>query len=155
MITKLQTAIIFDIDGTLMPNEERSEHKEQVKNGDYSWFYEKTPHLMPKPWAVSLINNLAREHKIFFITARPEIIKKQTEKWIRARFTLIPCFPLLLHFILLMRPINDTSSDPSLKKNLYEEHIKGKYKVLLAVDDNAEVLRMWRTYNIPTMQIKY
>ena len=42
-MSKLKTAIIVDIDGTLMNNEESHKHKEEIARGDFTWFRKEIP----------------------------------------------------------------------------------------------------------------
>jgi hypothetical protein len=42
-----------------------------------------------------------------------------------------------------MRPEGDTRPDEVVKRELYKEHIKGKYNVIAVFDDRAKVCRMW------------
>ena len=45
---------------------------------------------------------------------------------------------------LYMRKTGDHRDDTIVKKELYEEHIKGKYNVIGVFDDRPKVIRMWK-----------
>ena len=47
--------------------------------------------------------------------------------------------------LLLMRPEEDQKTDDAtIKKQLYLDHVQGRYGVVLAIDDRPRVVRMWR-----------
>lgn len=148
---ELPTACIMDIDGTCMDNEESNKHKEEIANDDWSWFEKMIPYFIPEPWAITLINNLASKHRIIFISARTENCRYKTEKWLKYWFEFKPYFP----FRLLLRSDGDRRADHVLKASIFEENIVGRYNILFAIDDNAEVLKMWRKHKIPTLRAQY
>jgi hypothetical protein len=45
---------------------------------------------------------------------------------------------------LIMRATNDHRSSAVIKKELYEQHVKGKYDAFLVYEDDNEVVDMWR-----------
>ena len=45
---------------------------------------------------------------------------------------------------LVMRKTGDYRKDSIVKREMFEEHIEGKYNVLFVLDDRNQVVDMWR-----------
>ena len=56
----------------------------------------------------------------------------------RLEINEIPCSELL------MRKADDVRKDSIVKREMYEEHIKGKYNVKFVFDDRPQVVKTWR-----------
>lgn len=55
-----------------------------------------------------------------------------------------------------MRPAGDTRHDSDIKRELYMEHIAGKYYVQLVLDDRNQVVDLWRKeLGLPCFQVGY
>jgi hypothetical protein len=54
-----------------------------------------------------------------------------------------------------MRPENDQRKDTVVKDEIYENHIKGRYNVLLIADDRQSVVDMWRSKGMKVAQVAY
>jgi hypothetical protein len=53
-----------------------------------------------------------------------------------------------------MRADGDSRGDVIVKKEIYDLFIKGKYNVMLAIDDRKKVCRFWREdLGIPVLQL--
>ena len=53
-----------------------------------------------------------------------------------------------------MRATGDKRKDTIVKKEIWDNHIYGKYNVFLAIDDRPSVVRMWRQdVGIPVLQV--
>lgn len=50
-----------------------------------------------------------------------------------------------------MRTTDDRRDDTIVKRELYENNIKGKYNVLFCVDDRPKVVRMWKEQGLQVM----
>jgi len=53
---------------------------------------------------------------------------------------------------LFMRRDGDTRPDYEVKRGILD-HIESRYRVVLAVDDNPNVLRLWRERGIRTIEV--
>lgn len=51
-----------------------------------------------------------------------------------------------------MRNNGDKRSDTIVKKEIYEEHIKGKYNIIGVVDDRPKVVRMWELQGLKVLK---
>ena len=86
--------------------------------------------------------------KIIFLTGREDKgnVRKITEEAIRKmNFT---------NFDLIMRDENDYRPSHVVKLSKYVEHIKRKYKVDFAIDDDPNCIDMWDKCGINTLQVR-
>jgi predicted kinase len=54
---------------------------------------------------------------------------------------------------IFMRKTGDTRKDSVVKEEIYNNNIKGKYKVLAVFDDRDQVVEMWRRVGLFTLQV--
>lgn len=78
-------------------------------------------------------------YTVIFMSGRDGSCEKQTLKWLRER-AAIPYEPINL----FMREAGDNRKDSIVKRELYEQYVKGKYNVLFVLDDRDQVVQMWR-----------
>ena len=137
---KKKPAVIFDIDSTLVNDDFQKALIPKDKHDRDGWdecakYYDTcTPN---KP-CVMLVKRFSDTHKIIFITSRED--RKNGR-----RDTEIELIKAIgeIDFILLMRPENDFSPSQKVKKKLYKDHVKSKYNVLFAVDDDKKNIKMF------------
>lgn len=134
---KLPRAFICDIDGTLA-------HNLSGRN----WYsldkvIDDTPNyaLMHLFDAIQLFrDDFPRSHSkythIILLSGRKESARAATEAWLE--HWMIP------YDELIMRADDDNRQDAITKKELYENHIQGKYNTLAVFDDRPQVVDMWR-----------
>jgi 3-deoxy-D-manno-octulosonate 8-phosphate phosphatase KdsC-like HAD superfamily phosphatase len=119
-------AIICDIDGTLSDMGERKPYdfenvdKDNVKHATAE--------------AVRVFHTAG--YRIILFSGREDSSKTKTAAWLKTN--AIP------YHDLYMRKAKDFRKDAVIKKELYEKHVKDKYKVLLVLDDRDQVVKMWR-----------
>lgn len=53
-----------------------------------------------------------------------------------------------------MRSDGDDRRDDIVKKELYDNHIKGKYNVKYVFDDRSRVIDMWRKEGLRCLQVQ-
>lgn len=86
--------------------------------------------------------------RIILFSGREDISKQKTIAWL-AKNT-IP------YHELYMRKAHDYRKDTIIKRELYEQHVKDTYDVLLVLDDRDQVVKMWREeLNLPCFQVDY
>jgi hypothetical protein len=87
--------------------------------------------------------------RVLFVSGRAEVGRAETTRWLRdkAGWWANPS-------ILLMRPDGDYRQDTEVKYEMWENHIKDKHTVLLALDDRPEMVAMWRSMDIPCWQVR-
>ena len=133
-------AIIFDIDSTLVNDDIQKalipENKKDRAGWDECAKYYDT--CVPNKSCVTLVKKFSDTHKIIFITSREDRQngRKDTE------IELIKAIGDI-DFMLLMRPENDFSPSQKVKKKLYKDHVKDKYDVIMAVDDDKKNIKMF------------
>lgn len=89
--------------------------------------------------------------KIFFFTGRTDNFQPQTERFLTNKCRLpITDDPILQ---LSMRKTGDSRHDDVVKKEMFDNHIKGHYNVLAVIDDRAKVVRMWRSMGLPVFDV--
>ena len=123
--SKLEDAVIFDIDGTLAL---------MGKRGPFDWddVYKDS---INEIVAEQLAFHKSKGRKILVVTGRDGVCRKVTEDW------------LDLHELeydeMFMRPNDDYRKDTAIKKEIYLNEIKDKYNVLAVYDDRLQVIRTW------------
>jgi hypothetical protein len=56
-------------------------------------------------------------------------------------------------YLLLMRAANDRRRDSLVKRELYDQHVAGRYSVLAVFDDRAQVIReCWGQLGLPVFR---
>ena len=97
-----------------------------------------------------LISYFEKGHRIVFLTARSEEIRKITQKRINQELP-----ELSEKFMLLMRPIGNLDEDYILKeKMICKLSAESQLKYFLAIDDDSKNCEMFKKYKIPTFQWK-
>lgn len=120
----LLRCIIVDIDGTLSNSSQRKIFDFKECGSDKV--------IEPVGYVV---RKLLQSCCLILLSGREEICRKETEKWLTDNY--IP------FDVLLMRKEGDYRADTIIKKELFEEHIHGKYNPLFIIDDRPAVLQMW------------
>ena len=132
---KLPNAVIFDMDGTL---------SHMVNRGPFDW---------DKVYRDDLDIIVARQlemhknngDKILIVSGRDSSCKKETSEWLEM-------YGLGFDDIF-MRKEGDYRKDSIIKEEIYLNHIKGKYNILIAYDDRNQVVDKWRELGIKCFQV--
>ncbi len=122
----LPSAVICDIDGTLA---------HMVNRGPYDtskYLDDEKDELVH--WAFARLS--AEGGKRIICSGRSDEFRSDTEQWLAKKG--------ITYDFLLMRPAGDVRKDSIIKRELYEQHIKGKFNVRLVLDDRNQVVDMWR-----------
>jgi phosphoglycolate phosphatase-like HAD superfamily hydrolase len=138
------TAYIFDVDGTLA-NVDPYLHHVRGSNRDYDAFHEASIDALPNVEVVEMLNNaVADQHAILIVTSRKDKWRGLTSMWLAKN-------NLRAH-ALFMRSDEDNRPDYEVKRDILHK-INNHWKVLHAVDDNPNVIRLWEDNQIPTTKI--
>ena len=128
-------AIICDIDGTLAlfgdANPYDRDFSKDVKNNIVHH-------------TLSLLRN-AYGAKVILCSGRQEKNREATVKWLNDGQVSFD--------ELFMRKTNDVRKDTEVKKEIYENQIKGKYNVKVVLDDRNQVVDMWRSLGLTCFQV--
>lgn len=83
-------------------------------------------------------------HRIFFLTARSEVIAAPTINFLQARTGLIPGKDFLINF----RPVDDKSSPVESKRVRLLKILEQGHQILFAIDDEPEICKMYCEHKI-------
>lgn len=131
----LPTAVICDLDGTLALLNGRNPYDsgkcgKDLLNGDVH----------------EILVRLGLP--VIFMSGREERFRPQTVKWLN-----VFAGAELAKAALYMRPTRDKRKDSIVKQELYEAHVKGKFRVLAVFDDRNQVVEMWRSIGLTCCQV--
>jgi phosphoglycolate phosphatase-like HAD superfamily hydrolase len=84
-------------------------------------------------------------YEIVLVTGRPETYREHTEAWLEKNG--------IEYSELIMRNVDDRTSNADFKQRVIDEHVTGKRDVILAIDDNPRTVRMFRANGIVTLDV--
>lgn len=125
-------AVICDLDGTLCLFGE-----ENPFDRDFSKDLENEP-------VAAVLRSLDLYQELIITSGRSDKHAEATVAWLHRhdiRFDQ-------LH----MRKEGDFRKDVIVKREMYEEHIQGKFNVLFVLDDRSSVVRLWRSLGLVCLQ---
>lgn len=128
--------IIFDVDGTLA-------HMDDLR-GPFEWHKVATDRVDE---TVKRMFQMHRKHgdKIIVLSGRDGECYVETEKWLLENG--------LRPDALFMRGKKDNRKDSIIKREIYDNEIKDKYKVVVIYDDRNQVVEMWRSLGLKVFQV--
>jgi predicted kinase len=134
----LPPAIICDLDGTLAIIHDRSPFDATRCETD----------LLNIPVAEIIKTYHEKGVKIILMSGREDNARSQTMNWLS--YNKIP------YNALYMRKRGDMRKDAIVKKELYEQHVKGQFYVQFVLDDRNQVVDLWRLdLGLPCLQVNY
>jgi predicted kinase len=134
----LPPAIICDLDGTLAIIHDRSPFDATRCETD----------LLNIPVAEIIKTYHEKGVKIILMSGREDNARSQTMNWLS--YNKIP------YNALFMRKRGDMRKDAIVKKELYEQHVKGQFYVQFVLDDRNQVVDLWRLdLGLPCLQVNY
>lgn len=142
----METALIVDMDNTISLNVTK---RPWYGPGFEERVFEDSVNEMVNRAASALFEDGTVQH-LLFVSGRMEVGRSETERWLRdkAGWGMGPS----VH--LLMRKDEDTRPDHVIKREIYDQHIRDHYDVLLALDDKPSILELWRSLDIPAWQVR-
>ncbi|OGW10302.1 MAG: hypothetical protein A2W75_02735 [Nitrospinae bacterium RIFCSPLOWO2_12_39_15] len=138
----MKQAIIVDLDGTLANCDHRRHFVEQ-KPKDWNKFYAGIEKDTVNKWCKTLLQKF-HDTFIIIVSGRPDNYRDITLNWLEAQS--------IFYDKIFMRKSGDYRTDYIVKKELYEEHIKGEYEVIIVIDDRKQVVNMWRKEGLVCLQ---
>lgn len=122
----LPRAVIVDVDGTLA---------HMVDRGPFDWDKVGSDALDPRVFdAVNAFYGLG--YQVILLSGRDGSCRLETEEWLNGHS--VP------RHELRMRVADDMRPDYVVKRELFENHIRGRFYPWLVIDDRDQVVRMWR-----------
>jgi hypothetical protein len=136
----LPKAIICDIDGTIAKMHDRGPYDVTLYHTD----------VLNEPVADLVDRYVDDGFYILFVTGRKEDHRLETSAWLQS-------FQYLdgdekQH--LFMRKHRDLRNDSVVKRELFDEHIRGKFDVRFVLDDRNRVVNMWRNLGLTVFQVE-
>ena len=135
---KLPRVAICDIDGTLVIKCDRDIF-------DYSRVEVDKPNLP----IVRLVQVLAYDRDIIFMSGRDDACFEQTRNWLVEHLGY--AYPESVE--LYMRKTGDKRKDAIVKRELFDKHIRDQYQVDYVIDDRNSVVEMWRSLGLTVLQV--
>ena len=128
----LPTAIICDLDGTLAlfgaANPYSRDFSQDQLNGTVAGILERFP-----------------QDTIVLCSGRTAKYMPETVEWLHNEG--------VRYDHLWMRAEGDSRKDAVVKREIYEEHIQGKFNVRFVLDDRDQVVRLWRELGLTCLQV--
>lgn len=135
----LPTAVIVDIDGTLAEMGDRGPYDEHLVYADPV-----REHVLITVDAL----RLSAGAKVLIMSGRSEQCRAETVRWLQDR-----CGMPVDSYQLWMRTTDDRRRDSIVKRELYEQHVAGRYNILAVFDDRQQVIReCWAQLNLPVFR---
>lgn len=132
--SKLPTAILCDIDGTLA-------HGIGITRKPYEWDKVGTDTL--DSVIADLLGNT--RHTVILMSGRDGSCQAETIKWLSDNH--------VRYDYLYMREAGDNRKDSIVKEEMYREHIEGKWNIEFVLDDRNQVVQMWRDLGLKVFQV--
>ena len=135
----LPTAIIVDIDGTVAINDGHRSPFDWAKVGAD----------LPNWPAIQTVRNMSRGgYWVLFTSGRMDECRGETLQWLSDHVAIT-------RSQLFMRKTGDMRPDSEVKLDLYNEHIRGQFNILYALDDRERVVELWcDKLRIPVLQVR-
>lgn len=131
VMSNLPNAIIVDVDGTVADHSGvRGAHDLKLVHLD-----------VPKRNIIEIVKRFHKTHHIIVMSGRQDSCKVATVEWLN-RHGVIP--EDKSKFTILMRATNDNRKDSIVKRELFDNHVSGKFNVDFVLDDRDQVVEMWR-----------
>ena len=134
----------IDLDGTLADCNHRLHFIEQPKKDWKSFFNHCNEDSVIEP-VRELINMLKTKYMIIILTARPDISKEATVKWLDDNN--------IEYDALFMRGKNDYRKSPVVKSDLIEEMKCHDYIPVYAIEDRDDCIDMFNSLGIFTLKV--
>jgi FMN phosphatase YigB (HAD superfamily) len=142
----MKKAIIVDLDGTLSDSSWRERWIEGPKK-DYDRFSLESQYDEPNPEALKIVQKAIDKDVVpIFLTGRSEKFRDLTKAWLTKQL------PAMHEYELIMRPNKDFRPAPTFKKDMYNKKLKDKYEIVVALDDDSDIILMWKSLGITTIQ---
>lgn len=139
-------AIILDVDGCAAEIGNRSPY-------DEAKVYSDTPRIFIIETVKAILKNNP-DMRLFVFSGRTDGCRPDTVKWFHYKcgFNILPEI-VGGDVVLAMRKTGDRRRDSEVKRDLYNEFVKGKYNVFAVFDDRAQVIReLWAAENLPVFR---
>jgi predicted kinase len=131
-------AFIVDVDGTVA----------DMTNIRHPYEWQSVNKDRPITTVISTIKMLSKDAEILFLSGRDGSCEKLTRQWLEQ-------YVALEDYKLFMRKAGDDRKDSIVKKEIYEDNIKGNFNIVAVFDDRDQVVNMWRREGLTCFQVNY
>lgn len=132
----LPAAILVDLDGTVAIIGDRSPYDASLVHLD-----------IPNTPVIEAVRAMhAAGHTIVFCSGRTDDHRPLTEAWL-AEHVGVP------YAELHMRRAGDTRRDAVVKREIFEDRIRHRWRIVAVFDDRNQVVRMWRELGLTVFQV--
>ena len=151
MIEMMKKALVVDLDGTLCNNNHRLHHlykfdESKKEKFDFNLAYSGIPKDDINNWCLELMN-------LYHQTGYSIIIMTGRHNWDKVKInTSIWLDKFKVPYDELYFRQDDELVNSDMKRAYYEQYIKDRYDIVLAIDDEIKVVEMWRSLGIPCLQ---
>lgn len=136
--------VIFDMDGTLC-DVRMVRHHVRGKDRNFHAFHTESEFCPPNLHVLEMAKDLeGTDVKVVIVTAREERYRALTERWLNKHG--------VEYDELITRPYGDQRPDYETKKEILDKLSK-HYRIVHAVDDNPNVLQLWRENDIAITEV--
>lgn len=132
----MNSAYIVDLDGTLAL---------RVPGGRHWSDYKRCGEDLPNDPVMTMVRVLGAKSKIVIVSGREDCAMAESKDWL-TRYSIT-------FDAIFLRRTGDYRGDDVVKREIYERHIKGKYRVLGVIDDRNKVVDMWRSLGFMCAQV--
>lgn len=150
--------IICDIDGTIADISHRL-HFIQDQPKDWDSFFAECIHDRPIIPVIEAVKRLSRGSDLYFLTGRPESIRRETFLWLERVGFFLPSVrsPLGNCSDLIMRRTGDHRPDTRVKPELLLSYLsslgKDESSVDLILEDRSSMVKVWRDMGFLCFQV--
>jgi predicted kinase len=130
------STILVDIDGTVA-----------LMNGRSPYDMSRVRHDTPNHAVVEAVRAMhAAGFLIVYCSGRSDDCREDTQDWLD-RHVGVP------YEALFMREYGDQRKDSTVKAEIFDREIRGRYHVVAVFDDRDQVVRMWRSLGLTVFQV--
>jgi predicted kinase len=129
-------AFLVDIDGTVATLGPRDPYDETCVDQD-----------QPNPPVVAVVRAIAATgYRIVYCSGRTDGCREATLAWLATHVGVE-------HEGLFMRASGDQRKDWLVKRELFDAHVRHRYRIIGVLDDRNQVVRMWRGLGLTVFQV--
>lgn len=156
-LTKFEpnSIVLCDIDGTISDptarlhyvKEPEDEEEKKTWTKDWKSFFMEMENDPVRELTQNLLMRFHTEgKKIIFMSARPEMYKEITLRWLSKNF-------LTFAYTLIMRPTGDKRPDTEVKKEMFNTYFKDKSVIHAVIDDRPSIIRVWQEMGLNVLDV--
>ncbi|GAA4956383.1 AAA family ATPase [Actinoplanes utahensis] len=133
---ELPEAVLVDIDGTVA-----------LMNGRSPYDWGRVGEDEPNPSVITAVRAMhAAGHAIVFCSGRDAVCRAETEAWLEL-YVGVP------YEGLFMRPEGDSRKDSIVKREIFDQEVRDRWRIVGVFDDRQQVVRMWRQLGLTVFQV--